>query len=381
MLKTFKYRLYPTRKQTQAIEEMLETHRRIFNNALAQRKSAWEESQESISYGDQSAVYKEQRKTNKYYQRTNFSSCQRTLRRLDKAFKAFFRRVQAGEKPGYPRFKWRSRWKSVEFTYGDGSKIRDNGKLYIQHIGELKVKWHRRIKGEVKTVTIKRRADRYYACFSCEAVASDRRQLEPTGAVVGLDMGVSNFVTTSDGEFFEPPKYLRQSERKLRQQQRRAARRQKGSNRRRKAIRNLQRTHEHIANQRKDTAHKVARQLVEDYDLIAVENLNTNGLLKNHHLAKSIADAAWNTFITILTSKAEEAGRRLIKVDPKYTSQECSQCGAIVKKDLSVRIHSCPHCGLVLDRDVNAAMNILQKALARTGLSGANVEVANSCVS
>jgi putative transposase len=357
---------------------MLETHRRIFNNALAQRKSAWEDSRQSISYGDQSAAYKEERQVNEYYQRTNFSSCQRTLRRLDKAFKAFFRRVQAGEKPGYPRFKGRSRWKSVEFTYGDGSKIRDNGKLYIQHIGELKVRWHRKIKGEVKTVTLRRQAGKYYVCFSCEIEAEP---LEPTDAVVGLDLGVSNLVTTSDGEFFEPPKYLRQSERKVRCQQRKVARRKKGSDRRRKAIRNLQRTHEHIANQRKDTAHKVARQLVEDYDLIAVENLNTNGLLKNHHLARSIADAAWNTFITILTSKAEEAGRRLVKVDPGYTSQECSQCGAIVKKDLSVRIHRCPYCDLVLDRDVNAAVNILQKALARTGLSGANVEVANSCVS
>ena len=195
-------------------------------------------------------------------------------------------------------------------------------------------------------------------------------------------MGVSNLVTTSEGEFFEPPKYLRQSEHKLRRQQRKVARRKKGANRRRKAVSVLQQTHEHIANQRKDTADKIARKLVNEYDLIAVEDLNTSGLLRNHHLAKSIADAAWNTFfILILTSKAEEAGRRLVKVDPRYTSQECSQCGEIVKKDLSVRIHSCPHCGLVLDRDVNAAVNILNKAIARTGHSGANVEVVNSCVS
>lgn len=378
MLKTFKYKLYPTRKQTQAIEEMLESHRRIYNTALAERKNAWEERQESVSYGDQSAGYKKQRKTNEYYQRTNFSSCQRTLRRLDKAFKAFFRRVKAGAEPGYPRFRGRNRWKSVEFTYSDGSKIRDNGKLYIQNIGEIKVKWHRKIKGDIKTVAIRRQAGRYYACFSCE---TEPDALEATGAVVGLDMGISNLVTTSDGECFEPPKYLRQSERKLRREQRKVARRKKGSNHRRKAVRNLQRTHEHIANQRKDAAHKIARSVVGDYDLIAVEDLNTNGLIKNHHLAKSIADAAWNTFILILTSKAEEAGRRLVKVDPKYTSQECSQCGQIVKKDLSVRVHSCPRCGLVLDRDVNAAVNILKKALARTGLSGANVEVANSCVS
>lgn len=378
MLKTFKYRIYPTGKQIQAIEEMLETHRRIYNAALEQRKRMWEQSQESVTYSDQSATYKDRRQVNKYYQETNFSSVQRTLRRLDKAFKAFFRRVKAGQKPGYPRFKGRNRWKSVEFTYGDGSKIRDNRKLYIQNVGELKVKWHRRMKGNIRTVTIRRQAGKYYACFACQV---DPEPLEKTGAVVGIDMGVSNLVTTSDGEFFEPPKFLRQSERKLRRQQRKVARRKKGSNRRRKAVKQLQQAHEHISNQRKDTAHKIARQLVEDYDLIAVENLNTNGLLKNHSLAKSIADAAWNTFIAVLTFKAEEAGKRLIKVDPRYTSQECSRCGTIVKKDLSIRVHRCPYCGLILDRDVNAAKNVLQKALARTGLSGANVEVANSCVS
>ena len=378
MQKTFKYRLYPTGKQTQAIDETLETHRRIYNNALAERKNSWEERQKSVSYREQSASYKAAREANEYYQRTNFSSVQRTLRRLDKAFKAFFRRVKSGETPGYPRFKGHNRFDSIEFTYSDGVRIRDNGKLYIQHIGEVKIKQHRPITGTIKTVIIKRKAGRYYVCFSVEY---QPQPLESSGAVAGIDMGVSNLVATSDGQFFEPPKYLRQSERRLRRQQRKVARRKKGSNRRRKAVRNLQRTHEHIANQRNDTAHKIARKLVNEYDTIAVENLNTAGLLKNRHLAKSIADAAWNTFIIILTQKAEEAARKVIKVDLRYTSQECFCCGAIVKKDLSVRIHSCPFCGLVLDRDVNAAKNILQKALARTGPSVANVEVVNSCVS
>lgn len=173
--------------------------------------------------------------------------------------------------------------------------------------------------------------------------------------------------TTSEGEFFDPPKYLKQSERMLRRLQRKVSRRVKGSNRRLKAFRELQRTHEHIANQRRDTAHKIARKLINEYDVIVVENLNTNGLLKNHHLAKSIADAAWNTFILILAQKAEEAARKLIKVDPGYTSQECSLCGEIVRKALSMRTHQCPHCGLVLDRDINAARNILRKAFGPDG--------------
>ena len=364
MRKTYKYRLYPTGNQTNAIDETLETHRRIYNRALDERKTAWEQAKQSISYGAQSASYKITRETNEYYQETNFSSVQRTLRRLDKAFKAFFRRIKSGDKPGYPRFKGRNRFDSIEFNYADGAKIRDNGKLYIQHIGEIKAKFHRPIKGVIKTVTIKRQAGKYYACFSCE---TEPQPLEPTGVAVGLDLGISKFVTTSDGEFFEPPKFLRASERNLRRQQRKVARRKKGSNRRRKAVRQLKKTHLRIADQRRDNAHKVARILINQYDVIAVEDLNTIGLIKNHHLAKSIADAAWNTFIIILAQKAEEAARKLIKVDPKYTSQECSQCGEIVKKDLSVRTHECPRCGLVLDRDINAAKNILKKALDPDG--------------
>ena len=364
MLKAFKYRLYPTRKQTRAIDTMLETHRHIYNNALAARNAAWEERKESISYKQQSASYKEEKQSNQYYQSTNFSSVQRTLRRLDKAFNAFFRRIKAGEKPGYPRFKGRNRFDSIEFTYKDGIRIRDNGKLYVQYIGEIRLKQHRAIAGHIKTAIVRRNAGRYYVCF---AVETEPNPLPGNGAVVGLDMGVSNLVTTSDGEFFGPPEYLRQSERRLRRLQRKVSRRVKGSNRRRKAVRELQRTHEHIANQRKDTAHKIARKLVDEYDVIVVENLNTNGLLRNHHLAKSIADAAWNTFILILAQKAEEAARKLINVDPRYTSQECSRCGEIVRKALNVRTHQCPHCGLVLDRDINAAKNILQKALGPDG--------------
>ncbi len=374
MIKIFKFRLYPTKKQTQAIDGMIETHRRIYNNALAERKTAWEERKESITSFQQNKLYAIQKQVNEYYQKTNSASCQRTIRRLDKAFNAFFRRIKTGDKPGYPRFKGRNRFNSVEFTYGNGIKIRANGNLYIQHIGEIRLKQHRSIIGTIKSAIIKHKSGRYYVCFCAEY---EPRSLEPADKSVGLDMGISKLVTTSDGEFFEPPKYLRQSEKKLRTQQRKVARRKKGSNRRHKIVKLLQRTHEHIANQRRDTAHKIARKLVNQYDLIAVEDLQITNMLKNHHLAKSISDAAWNIFINILTNKAEEAGRRVIKVDPKYTSQDCSQCNKRVKKDLSIRIHDCPYCGLVLDRDINAAKNIL----ARTGLSGANVEVVNSSVS
>ena len=360
MLKTYKYRLYPTRNQINALDDMISRHRWLYNDALAQRKSAYEEHQESMTYYQQSARLKTNRQEQDKFVNLNFSSCQRTLRRLDKSFQAFFRRIKSGDTPGYPRFKGYNRFDSVEFTYSDGAKLRDNGKLYIQNIGEIKIKLHRNMKGIIKTICIKRQAGKYYACFSVEVATTP---LPQTDAIVGLDMGISNFVTTSDGEFFEPPKYLRKSECKLRRIQRKVARRTKGSHRRRKAVRNLQKLHEHIANQRRDTSHKIARQLVNQYDIISVENLNTQGLVKNHHLAKSIMDASWNIFILILTAKAEEAGRKVVKVNPQYTSQECSSCGNIVNKDLSIRIHKCPHCGLSLDRDVNAAINILNRGL------------------
>lgn len=172
-------------------------------------------------------------------------------------------------------------------------------------------------------------------------------------------MGLKHLVITSDGEFFDNPKNLRKSERKLRRAQRKVARRQKWSNRRHKAVILLQKIHERIANQRKDTAHKITRSLVDRYDLIAVENLQVQNMVKNRHLSKSIADASWSLFQQLLTCKAEDAGKRVVKVDPKNTSQECSNCGEIVKKDLSVRTHECPHCYLILDRDINAAKNIL----------------------
>ena len=366
MLKTYKYRLYPTRNQINALDDMISRHRWLYNDALAQRKFAYEERKESVSYNQQSVLLKTNRQEQdneenpKSFATLNFSSCQRTLRKLDKAFQAFFRRIKSGDTPGYPRFKGYNRFDSVEFTYGDGAKLRDNGKLYIQNIGEIKIKLHRTFGGIIKSATVKRQAGRYYVCFS---VDTEIMPLPKTGSLIGIDLGISNLVTTSEGIFFEPPKHLRKSEKKLRRLQRSVARKTKGSKNRRKSVRNLQRLHEHIASQRSDTAHKIARELIDQNDVIVIEDLNTQGLVKNHHLAKSIMDSAWNTFVMILLAKAEEAERKVIKIDPKYTSQLCSQCGNIVKKDLSVRIHNCPHCNLILDRDVNAARNILARGL------------------
>lgn len=361
MRKTFQYRVYPTRQQIPVLEELLETARRLYNAALAERRDIYQTTGQSVNYYAQANQLKTQRQANPYRARLNFSASQDVLRRLDKAFQAFFRRVKAGEKPGYPRFRGRNRWDSITFpSYGDGCKIRGE-RLYLQTVGLLKVKWHRPIGGRIKTVMIRRQADGWYVCFSCDV---ESQSLPPSDVVVGVDLGVRHFASTSDGEFFAAPQYLRKSERNLKRKQRQIAKSKKGSQRRKKRVRELARLHHHIANQRRDTAHKVARRLINTYGLIAFEDLNTKGLLKNHHLAKSIADAGWHQLVTITTAKAAEAGRQVVLVDARYTSQDCARCGTRVPKPLSERVHRCPACGYTQDRDINAAENILQRALA-----------------
>ena len=244
MRKAFKYKLYPTRQQEAAMATMLDTHRHLYNRALAERKDAWEQEQRSVNYGQQSGRLKIERTTNPYLAVTNFSSCQATLRRLDKAFHAFFRRVKAGETAGYPRFKGRHRFDTVEFpSYGDGCKL-DGNRVYFQHIGRVRVKLHRPIEGTIKTVSFTREADGWHVIFSCDL--GDVQTPPRPGPLVGIDPGLKAFLVTSDGESIAPPKFYRKAERALRREQRRVARRQKGSKRRAKAVQILARAHLHI---------------------------------------------------------------------------------------------------------------------------------------
>ena len=212
----------------------------------------------------------------------------------------------------------------------------------------------------MKTCTITVKNGKYYACFSCEVV---QQTLSPSSEQIGVDLGLKHLAITSEGETFEAPKKLRKNEKQLKQLQRAVSRKKKGSTRRKKAVRVLAKLHERVANQRQDHAHKISRKLVNRYGLIAFESLNVQGMIKNHHLAKSIADAGWNQLVQFTTYKAESAGRVVVRVDPRNTSQLCSNCGEIVKKALSVRVHNCDKCGYIADRDENAARNILQRAL------------------
>ncbi|WP_089940224.1 RNA-guided endonuclease InsQ/TnpB family protein [Candidatus Entotheonella palauensis] len=351
--KTLRYRLYPTGNQTQALDHQLGEACRLYNAALQERRDAYQYAGISLSYYDQANQLKEIRALNGC-DLANFSCSQDVLRRVDKTFKAFFARVQRGETPGYPRFKSRFRYDSITFpSYGDGARLRPNGKLYIQGVGEIKVKLHRPIACRIKTVTVKREAGRWSACFCVEtAGAPDTRMYED----IGIDMGLESFAVLSDGTVIDNPRWYRQAHAKLRVAQRRVARRKRGSKGRRKAVELLQRAHEQVRNTRRDFHHKVARELVERYSVIFVENLNIKGLARGR-LAKSVTDAGWGGFLQILRDKAAEAGCVVWSVNPCGTSQTCT-CGAPVPKTLSQRWHKCLACGLSLARDHVSALLI-----------------------
>lgn len=356
MRKTFKYRLYPTKKQVDFLNGQLAEACRLYNGALQERRDAYRLAGESLNYYSQANQLKEIRAAGDLGLE-NFSCCQDVLRRLDKNFKAFFRRVKEKKgKAGFPRFRSVTRYDSLTFpSYGDGCRLLPTGKLKIQGAGQIKLKLHRELKGTIKTVTVKREAERWYACFSVEYQPVP---IHESAAEVGIDVGLTAFATLSDGTEIENPRYYREAQAKLRRAQRKVARRKRGSHSRKKAVRELQRTHAHIRNQRADFHHQVARTIVNQYGLIVVEDLNVKGLAGGR-LAKSVNDAGWSSFIEKLTYKAAEAGRVLLKVDPRGTSQTCL-CGAHVPKTLNDRWHQCLECGLSARRDHVSAQLVLR---------------------
>ncbi len=376
MRKSYKFRAYPTKAQAAAMETMVETHRHRYNRALSERKDTWERQQRGVSYGDQSATLKVQRLANPYLAATNFSSCQATLRRLDTAFQAFFRRVKAGDKPGYPRFRGRGRYDTVVFpSYGDGGKLRD-GRAYFQHIDAVKVKLHRPIEGRIKTMAFKREADGWYVVCSCDL--GNVTVAPSTNPAVGIDLGLQAFLTTSDGGSVPPPKFYRSAHRKLRRAQRHLSRGQKGSKRRQKARERVARLHQHIGNQRRDWHHKTALSLISRYGTVAHETLNIAGLARTR-LAKSALDAGWRQFLGILTHKAEGAGVSVMAVDARNTTQACSDCGCLTAVPLTLRdrVYHCASCGYTADRDLTAALNIRNRlGWSRQALTGTVVPVA-----
>jgi len=373
MRSAFKYRIYPTKAQAEFLDAGLREACSLYNAAKQERDDAWKTCRKSINYYDQANQLKAMR-ADVCLTLANFSCCQDVLRRVYKTYRAFYARVKRGDKPGFPRYRSFRRYDSITFpSYGDGCRLLDNGKLRVQGAGHIKVKLHRPVEGAIKTLTIKREAGRWFAVFSVER---EGVPLPPSAAEIGIDVGLNSFAVLSDGTPIENPRYYRNAEARLRRCQRKVARRNKGGNRRRKAVRQLQRAHAHVRNQRADFQHKFSRQLVNEYGLIAVEDLNVKGLAAGM-LAKFVHDAGWSQFVSMLSYKAECAGRVLVKVDPRGTSQTCV-CGASVPKTLADRWHDCPACGLSASRDHVSAQVILSRAGNRP--SGAKVEVVVSCV-
>ncbi|MET8247737.1 transposase [Streptomyces sp. NPDC005202] len=394
MIRTYKFLLRPTARQSVALTEMLRDHCSLYNAALQERRGAWRHaSKTNVRYVDQSAQLQEIRAFDPQRQgRWSFSSQQATLRRLDKAFAAFFRRVQNGEKPGHPRFKGIGHFDTVVFPK-DGDGCRWNSaphdpqtRVRVQGVGHVRVHQHRPVEGRVKAIAVKREGNRWYVVLSCDEVAAT--ELARTGAAVGIDMGVTHFLTTSDGEHIANPPFLQAAAEELAEAQRHLATFPKRTKQRTKAhraaARKVAKIHAKIRRQRLDHAHKTALTLVRTYDAIAHERLNTAGMtrrpapkpssvqpgayLPNQRTAKarlnrSILDTGWGVFLAILANKAESAGRTVVAVDPRNTSRACPSCGCVAKENRVTRAtFQCTTCGHTANADVVGALNVLSRA-------------------
>jgi putative transposase len=367
---SYKYRLYPNKKQTAALENHLDLLRELYNAAIQERRDAWKMNRVRVTGFDQINQIPAIRASRPDMMLIRSRVLAQTLRQADKAFSAFFRRVKAGEYPGYPRFKGKAFFNTFHYNASGFRLINDN-RLQLSSVGQVKIKLSRAVEGTIKEVCVKREGSKWYAILSCDGIPECPLPL--TSASVGIDVGIESFATLSDGEQIANPRCYESSQRKLRIAQRRVSRRKKGSNGRRKAVAVLRNVHQKIVNQRVDFQHKVSTDLISRYDLIAVEGLNVKGLARMR-LAKQVLDASWSSFIDKLSYKAECAGRTFVKVNPNGTSQICSSCGERCEKALSVRMHHCSHCGLSLHRDHNAALNILRLGQSLVDLTCRNTE-------
>lgn len=372
MRKTYKYRIFPTTAQESILNKMLEECRWVFNKTLEIRKNSFDQDNVSLGLYDTQELLTGWKKDRPSLTKVHSLVLQDVQVRVDLAFKAFFRRVKVGEDPGYPRFKGYGRYDSMTYKqYGNGVKLVGNT-LNLSKLGSVKVKLHRDLCGTPKTVCIRRNSTgKWFATFSCECESVPL----PEGVkAVGIDVGLQNFATLSDGEQIANPRFFRKEEKALAKTQRRLSKEEKGTPERAKRCKVVAFVHERINNRRTDFAHQTSRVLVNRFNVIAFEDLDVKQMMERktevfgNKLNKSIADVAWNQLVQFTSYKAEDAGRSVVLVDPRNTSKRCSRCGVMKDKDLSVRVHNCPMCGLVLDRDHNAAINILALGLQRMGI-------------
>lgn len=360
--KSFQFRLRPTKKQATALQAQLDECRWLYNELLEQRKLAYEELDISLSKYQQSMLLpllKEERVT---LSKVHSQVLQNIVDRLDKAFQAFFRRCKAGENPGFPRFRGVHRYNS--FCYPQSGFSLVGKELKLSKVGAIRVKMHRSIEGEIKTCTLRKNASGDWdVSLSCEV---NVEPLAPKQEAIGIDVGLSQFATLSNGQEISNPRFFNHGEKALAKAQRKLAKLKKGTPERRKQGKVTAKVHERIRNQRKDFCHKESRKIIDQYQYICVEDLDIKKMVEGSRFAKNITDASWNQFRQFLTYKAEEAGRKLGLVNPAYTTQDCSHCKHREEKKLSERMHFCSQCGYSATRDLNAAQNIL--ALGLDGL-------------
>lgn len=340
---------------------------KLYNCALQERNEVYRISKNSINYYYQAKQLKGLREEG-LLNLPNFSCCQDILRRVDRAFASFFNRIRRGEKPGFPRYKSSKRFDTITFPrYGSGCKVIDN-RMRIQGIGKIKVKWHRKIEGNIKNVSLKREIDKYYIIFCVETQGNI---MPESNNSIGIDVGIENFATFSNGTFTKNPKFFIKSQKKLRRMQRSVSRKDKKSNRRKNAMVLCAKLEKIIFNKRQDFLHNQSREIIDNNGIVCIEDLKIKNL-STGTFAKSIHDVGWGYFMNMLAYKAEDAGRTLIKVNPSGTSQRCNKCGTIVKKKLSDRWHLCNVCGESVHRDINSAKEILRLGLSHHAVTRNN---------
>ncbi len=362
-MKAYKFKLKSNKKFAEAAERVLNTCRELYNAGLQERRDAYQFGCISLNYHSQAIQLPDIKETRPDVKEIYSQVLQDVLRRLDKAFDNFFRRVKTGEKPGYPRFKSKDRYDS--FTYPQSGFRVEGDKLHLSKLGSCRFRLSRPIEGTIKTCTIKRECDGWYVIFTVEP--NQCRHIPKTGKKVGVDVGLTHFATLSTGEKIENPRFFRKTADDLAKAQRKLQTKERGSNKRKAAKKVVRQLHCKIANQRKDFAHKTANGLLKRFDEIHIEDLNIKGMVKNSHLSKSISDVGWGIFFSVATYKAADAGKKVVRKIPSGTSQTCCECGhrLEVKLKLSERVFVCPQCDNIKDRDHNSGINILNGRASR----------------
>ena len=366
-IRAYKFRIYPDTKRQKAIDDAISMSQRLYNKLLEKTIHAHKSNPSSkISQRAINQLLNEIIKEDKEYLQLYAHVRVDIRNRLLKTYQNFFRRCQqkrsgANIKAGFPRFKSKDKFNSITHIENNGSFRIEKGRLRVSKIGTMKIGQHRNIIGNLKTMTIKREGREYYAIFTAEQIINPP-EVKDTNPV-GIDIGLNNFIALSDGQTIQKPKFFKKREKRIARWQRIVARRKKGSKRRGDAKFRLQEEWKITTNQSNDFMHKISDKLVHGgFTSFAVETLHIDNMLKNHRLAQSIQNASWNRFIQMLSYKAESAGMKVIKVDARNTSKECSNCGNIQDMPLSVREYNCDRCGMQLDRDINASINILKRA-------------------